>query len=340
MKERYKNLDGLKTYAAIGIILFHVEEHGQFGISGSAYYSFLYKLSNITLLFMILSAFSMCCGYYDGFKSGTMDLNSFYKRRFQRIWPFFATLCTLEMIVDHKLSSLYEWFADLTLTFGLLPNHRINVVSSGWFIGLVFVFYMLFPFFVFLMSNKARAWAVMGISVVMNILCQLYFFDSNHMISGFFARNNFVYSSVFFVIGGLIYLYRNELKRIVKKNKLATIIIALIVLPVSYVFASNDLAFVTVYALLTILGISVDGVVSRKLLQNKIVQIAGPVSMEIYLCHMFVFRALEKIGFIHLTENGVVNYIIVVAATTVGSVITSIVLKKIIGFITKKIRRA
>ena len=63
----------------------------------------------------------MCCGYYEQFKNGTISLEQFYKRRYQRIWPFFALLCTVELIVTHNLNALYEWFADLTLAFGLIP---------------------------------------------------------------------------------------------------------------------------------------------------------------------------------------------------------------------------
>lgn len=95
---------------------------------------------------MLLSAFSMCCGYYEKVKNGTLDLEHFYKRRYQRIWPFFAILCTLELIVEHKLTAFYEWIADLTLAFGLLPNPNISVVGVGWFLGVIFVFYMIFPF--------------------------------------------------------------------------------------------------------------------------------------------------------------------------------------------------
>lgn len=63
-----------------------------------------------------------------------------------------------------------------TLVFNLLPDPDIKVIGVGWFLGLIFLFYMLFPFFVFLIDNKRRAWAVFGISLVVNFLCQEYFF--------------------------------------------------------------------------------------------------------------------------------------------------------------------
>ena len=98
--------------------------------------------------------------------------------------------------------------------------------------------------------------------------------------------------------------------------------------------------FVVVYGLLTILGMTVNGVISRVLLQNKFVQIASPVSMEMYLCHMFVFRVLERSGLIHLTGNEAVNYTIIVVVTILGSIITAVILKEIIKRLNKKIRLA
>ena len=154
--KRYENLDGLRAYVCIGIILMHVLDNGKFGMSGFVFDTFIFSFTNFTFLFMLLSAFSMCCGYYRRFQDNTVSLEQFYKRRYQRIWPYFALLCTIELIVDHSLKSLYEWFADLTLAFGLIPNNDIEVVGVGWFLGTIFVFYMIFPFFVFLMKKRCK----------------------------------------------------------------------------------------------------------------------------------------------------------------------------------------
>jgi peptidoglycan/LPS O-acetylase OafA/YrhL len=95
MKERYNNLDGLRAYAAIGIAMMHVLENGNYAVSGFWSTRLIPSFTNFTFLFMIISAFSMCCGYYDRLKNGTIDLEAFYKRRYQKIWPYFAALCTL-----------------------------------------------------------------------------------------------------------------------------------------------------------------------------------------------------------------------------------------------------
>lgn len=97
-----------------------------------------------------------------------------------------------------------------TLVFGLLPNNSLEVIGVGWFLGTVFLFYMLFPFFVFLMNSKKRAWFVLGITIIINILCQEYFF-TEQFINFNPGRHNILYSAPYFVIGGLLYLYRKEI---------------------------------------------------------------------------------------------------------------------------------
>ena len=213
-KERYENIDGIRAYACIGIVMMHILANRKFSLTGFIFEKLIPSFTNFTLLFMLLSAFSMCCGYYERFQNGTISMEQFYIRRYQRIWPFFALLCTAEMILDHSLKAIYEWFADLTLAFGLIPNHGIEVVGVGWFLGTIFVFYMTFPFFVFLMKGKRRAWFVMGICLILHILCIVRFEGAN-------KRENIIYSSIFFVAGGLIYLYRDSLKIFVQFGKLS-----------------------------------------------------------------------------------------------------------------------
>ena len=166
------------------------------------------SLGMFVLLFMILSAFSMCCGYYERVKKRLITPNEFYTRRARRILPFFAVMTIIDVIFEHNLSSVCEGFSNLTLFFNFFQR-EIKVIGVGWFIGVVCVFYMIFPCFVALMDNKKRAVIVSVISVILTILAVDYFKID--------YRENFSLYFPFFAVGGLIYLYREDIIKLVSK---------------------------------------------------------------------------------------------------------------------------
>ena len=62
-------------------------------------------------------------------------------------------------------------------------------------------------------------------------------------------------------------------------------------------------------------------------------------SMEVYLCHMFVFRMIEKLKLTHITQNQLINYAIVSVVTIVGAIVMAFVLKKLIEIVQKKVAK-
>ena len=143
----YGSLDGLRAYSAIGIILMHVLTNGNYGLSGFVFEQLIPSFTNLVFLFMAVSGFSLCCGYFDKIINNQISVAEFYSKRYAKIWPFFALLCILDFVISPSKNALYEVFANLTLCFGLLPNTDISVIGVGWFLGLVFAFYLVFPFF-------------------------------------------------------------------------------------------------------------------------------------------------------------------------------------------------
>lgn len=219
-RDRYESIDGLRAYAAVGIILMHMRSpsNNNYNISSTVFNTIIPFLTNLVFLFMMISAFGMCCGYYEKYRSGMISISSFYDKRIRKIWPFFAVLVLVDFIMEANLNTLFEAFANLTLCFGLLPNNSFSVIGVGWFIGVIFVFYMLFPFFCCcLLKNKKRAWMALVVAIILNISCLLYFFDQTHVVNGYSARSNIIFCAMFFVAGGLIYLYRFDLQGFVKR---------------------------------------------------------------------------------------------------------------------------
>lgn len=226
--DRYEGIDGLKAYAIIGIALMHVLANGEYRMGGFVFERLIPSFTNLVFLFMIVSGFGMCCGYYQKFKDQKISVVDFYKKRYNKIWPYFALLCVLDFVMSPSKSALYEVFANLTLCQGLLPNMNISVIGVSWTLAVIFVFYLLFPFFCFLLESKKRAWLAFICAVIYNFVCSTYFFDESHIADrvavNFSARTNILYCAIYFIAGGLIFLYRKELAEFASKHKVIAIL--------------------------------------------------------------------------------------------------------------------
>ncbi len=88
-KERYGAIDGLRAYAAIGVAIMHIKENGYL-ISGFISEEVIGEFGNFVFLFMVISAFGMCCGYYGRINSNGIKLSDYYGKRFKKVLPFFG----------------------------------------------------------------------------------------------------------------------------------------------------------------------------------------------------------------------------------------------------------
>ena len=317
----YEALDGVRAYAIMGIVLMHVRANGKYAIDGFVYNTLITSFTNFVFLFMTVSAFGMCCGYYDKILNQKITVEQFYTKRYQKIWPFFAALCMLDLFVSPSIDSVYEVFANLTLCFGLLPNANIEVIGVGWTLGVIFVFYMLFPFFCYLLANRKRAWLVFAISIAFNVLCQIYFFDTNHMSVRFRARANIVYSAVYFFAGGLIYLYRDKISEISKHYW--RVMLGLCGGAIVIYFAIGESTMTTLLVSVALLIYAL-GDCRKGILINPVMKFLGGISFEIYLCHMVSFRILEKLHLTHVVSNELIAYCITAIGTIAGAIIFSV----------------
>ena len=265
MKERYEGIDGLKTYAIIGIALMHILSNGNYELGGFVFERLIPSFTNLVFLFMMVSGFGMCCGYYQKIKDKQISVGDFYAKRYSKIWPYFALLCTLDFVMSPSKNALYEVFANLTLCQGLLPNMNISVIGVSWTLAVIFVFYLLFPFFCFLLENKKRVWISLGCALIYNFVCVSYFFDETHIadraLVNFSARTNILYCAVYFVAGGLIFLYRKELAEFAQKHKVIAGAILLVATIAYFVLGGSTLTMLIfcVAALVYTLGCIVGG---------------------------------------------------------------------------------
>ena len=62
---RYENLDGLKVIAAFGIVAMHVSSNMGHPLTSEIATNVIGSMTHFVKLFLILSGFGMCCGYYE-----------------------------------------------------------------------------------------------------------------------------------------------------------------------------------------------------------------------------------------------------------------------------------
>jgi len=312
-KRHYGTIDSLRTIASFGIVMMHIRANSNYEISGYVYNTIIPSFTNFVFLFMTVSAFGMCCGYYDKIVKSQMNLTEFYTKRFKKIFPFFGVLVLLDIIMSPSKASLYEGFADLTLMFGFLQK-PISVIGVGWFLGLVFEFYVSFPFFCVLLENKRRAWMAFMVSLIYNFACASYFE---------IGRTNILYSACFFLVGGLIYLYREEIGKINKRIAFAFVGCAIILY---YLVGGNAMM-----CLLVSCAFLIYAIVDQGVLENRVTKFFSGISMEIYLSHMMIFRVIEKLKLNQFLGNGWLQYIVTSVFVIVGATVFAIVMQKIIN---------
>lgn len=322
--ERYDNLDGLRAISCIGIIAMHIQANTSYQITGWIWERFIPSLTLLVYLFLMLSGFSMFCGYYAKVKNNQMDLNRFYAKRYQKVLPFFAVLILLDLIMDRSINSLIEGITEATLVFGLLPNNNLSVIGVSWTLGVIFLFYMLFPYFVWICWTKRRAWIALAISSMLTVFCSQYFFTEQFVIEGFANRHNFLYCVPYFLVGGIIFLYRREIKAFVSRHKVQSLVgcIAITVLYYTVIDSridSNDPGIILLLLYVPWLCYAIS--VSSRILNNTVMKYLSGISLEIYLGHMVIFRVIEKMQALYIGGTGWLSFIVVWAMVVVGLIV-------------------
>lgn len=132
-----------------------------------------------------------------------------------------------------------------------------------------------------MLSNRKKAWLTFGVALLISGLTAWYFHAE---------RTSFAYSGVFFVSGGMIYLYREQLSQFMDRFGWLAALLALGAVVLYFLLGTMIPTQLLVGILLTILALGK----KNGLLNNPLATRLSSISLEIYLCHMMAYRVLEK----------------------------------------------
>ena len=129
----------------------------------------------------------------------------------------------------------------------------------------------------------------------------------------------------YFIAGGIIYLYREDIAKLIGKNIAVRIVSFLVViaLTVGWFFCPSAIGSFDISTLKTMLifstwlmyAISVKSVV----LANPVSKFISGISFEVYLAHMLVFRAVEMLGLVHVAGTGWGAYLLTSFIVLIGT---------------------
>ena len=152
-----------------------------------------------------------------------------------------------------------------------------------------------------------------------------------------------MFLSIYFVIGGVLYLYKDYIQE--KVSGIPTFVILLataVITMVWYFIPANEFSlFFTVktsilFAIWVIFAISQP----MKLLENSVTKTLSQVSLEVYLSHMMIFRVVEKFGIADRLNNGNIAYIVVLCLTIVLTIVFALIAKRVIDICFRRLKKA
>ncbi len=224
---RLSNLDYLRGFAALGIMLYHYltwitnanfSSDAFFGRVGVYGVSIFYVLSGLTLFYV----------YYDKLSFNSTDILSFFRKRFFRIFPLLWLVTLIRVGIDAfkglEIPGWYDLFLNVTGLFGLL-KWDASIATGAWSIGNELVFYLFFPFFVFFTKSHKKLMLVTSAILLLvylyfafirldsavdivdqkkdyvNPLNQVFLFLSGFLIGIFFRKKNFRNATSILLIG-------------------------------------------------------------------------------------------------------------------------------------------
>lgn len=339
--EQFGTLDGLRTISCFAIIAMHIQANTVYNISGLIWGEVIPSLTWLVYLFLMISGFGMCAGYLSRFQNSTINLEFFYKKRYRKILPFFGFLIFIALIIEPTITNVYEASIELTLLYGLLPNNEMNVLGVSWTLGVIFLFYLLFPFFSVLLKTKRRALVTLVVSLWINYVCENYFFTEKYVNDLFTPRHSFIYCFPLFIGGGILYLYKENIKKFCGKYKYLVLLICNISTILWYIIPSEVGAVKLIFYksfILFMFWLTYAIGVNSKFLSNKFMKFFSNISLELYLAQMVIFRIVEKFNLLYVFGDGWLSFLLTFLLVIIGLVVFIQVYKYLFDIVKKFLR--
>ena len=301
-QNRISALDGLRGISMIIIVALHVLGIAFLDVSSKLIFIQKYFSFGVTM-FLIISAFSLALNYHDKIQSAASIL-AYIINRYARITPLFFFMIIIWIFInniDFKTSiTLSEIAVNVFYLYNFIPDKYGGIIWASWPIGVLFIYYMLFPLLI--IFNKSIKSAIIMQCVFIIIGFTMYSFFKNQ-----YYPPNYAYVSFFSqlpIFGfGMIFFYilkssnMNNVGRIlISFTGLLGVFMAFYVLSrfFSYedkiFYEKSNIAILYYYIMGFFMAFLLYSqcLYSLPLVDNRLTKFYGKISYSLYLLHPFM----------------------------------------------------
>lgn len=327
MKVYFPNLNSLRFFAALLVIVHHIEQFKEiFGLPNMYHHPSIQLMSKIGVtLFFVLSGFLITYLLLTEQKeSGEIQIKWFYIRRILRIWPLYFLIIFLAFFVFPIIPFMHlpghdgsHFFIKLFFFVFMMPN-VIHAMGAGlaygtqtWSIGAEEQFYLIWPWLLKFFKNKLMLviGVILGYLVLRNLFTWLF---NTHLIFAYLYRiwylfpiDNMAFGALFAVI------HFNNYKKLIHflQGKILQLLVWLITLALLISGKSLGYFHHQIYALLFgilifNLATNANSIVSFRL---KLLDYLGKISYGIYMYHsIFIVLSIKLLQALHILNNALI----------------------------------
>lgn len=337
MKERIKSLDGLRFFAALGVLWIHSwTAHGnpRFYIAGFDITKILAIGGNGVDLFFVISGFCMYYFYAKNHYFNYHDFLRFLIKRWIRLSPAFyvstvAYLLLGALIFHDKALFVCKLFTSVFYLNSIFPQY--NSASHFWTLGVEWQFYLIIPFILIYQNrigfNKVFL-SIIGLLLLSAVVSVITLKNDSDYLT-----NQLIFRGVEFGCGIMVGRLILKEKSLITNHAL-WLVIFIIVLYTGRILISKPTLSLSLYYYnifkifgFTLMGIGFGGVLyltllSKKwlsaILGNRLFKTMGKISYSFYLWHALISPVIASLVITQLPGiKGILGPIITTVVSTV-----------------------
>jgi peptidoglycan/LPS O-acetylase OafA/YrhL len=303
VNKRIAGFDMLRGLAALAVATHHLLDWHEI----ATFYSWgAYGV----YLFFVLSGASIWVAYSNRLRSG-YSITKFLAFRLVRLCPLYISVVLIALTYqivksDLNWTAIGQSYLNLFFLFGFGNPGATSRVVGGWSLGIEFVFYLIFPIALSILSGKSWPWILLLTFTSQHIFINLAIANINEHETNWNQYTQFLSFIFYFSSGCAIGRAILEGKLREHKAGLATMATCIFIIGIptgpNWVGVRTGL-FGIALSIISVLTVVASATINFNDLSRRVAEILGKSSYGVYILHPLVAKLVDRFyGFFSLSS--------------------------------------